>query len=233
MTYRCPYCQRALGAAPQPRCPGCGKVMAVPNRRGPSERLAKKRTIENLWREAERKKAELEGALPPSLLRSPKFYFGAIVLLAALGAALFSATDRTLDRRKESPAMRALRHLDTLAVALGRYRFHTGSFPSAEQGLAALVRDPQVPKWDGPYISLLKNDPWGTPFVYEPAAGGLPGLASCGPDRARGTADDLTPDPARFDPGTAWTNGWVSAGLRLPGVNVLREWPPEAGRGED
>jgi len=122
--------------------------------------------------------------------------------------------------------MRAVRQLDVLAVALGRYRFHTGSFPSAEQGLAALVRNPGVPRWDGPYISNLCKDPWNQPYRYAPPAdGGLPALASCGPDRAAGTADDLTPDPDRFDPGTEWTNGWVSAMERLPGVRVLPRAP--------
>jgi hypothetical protein len=51
--------------------------------------------------------------------------------------------------------------------------------------------------------------------------GELPILFSCGPDRLPNTADDLKPDPAKFDPGTEWTNGWVSAENRVPGVVIL------------
>jgi hypothetical protein len=115
----------------------------------------------------------------------------------------------------------AMLHVDVLAEALGRYHFHVGRYPTAEQGLAALVRDPGERKWLGPYINHLRGDPWDTPFVYEPQAGTVPLVLSLGPDRLRGTGDDISPDPECFDPGTEWTNGWVSAEQRIPGVNIL------------
>jgi general secretion pathway protein G len=199
--------------------------MIVPKMREPNARVARRRTIDNLWREVEQKKAELQGAVSPTLFRNPKFYFGVIAVLVLVGGALFNATDSAARRQQESPGLRTLRHLDVLAEALGRYRFHVGSFPTEEQGLAALVRDPLAPKWDGPYINLLRKDPWETPFVYKPGGAALPVLLSCGPDRTPGTADDLLPDPARFDPGTEWTNGWVSAEKRLIGVTILPSAP--------
>jgi type II secretion system protein G len=195
--------------------------MIVPKMREPNVRLARKRTLENIWRENERKKAELHAALSPTLFRNPKFYFGVIVILSLIGFSLFNATDSAAVRQKELPHRRALRHLDVLAEALGRYRFHVGAFPNDEQGLAALVRDPHVPKWDGPYINLLRRDPWETPFVYKSATNGLPTLVCCGPDKQLGTPDDLRPDPARYEPGTGWTNGWVSAYDRGVGVRVV------------
>ncbi len=228
MAYRCPYCKHSLGPLPTPRCPGCGKVMVVPKMRESSPRAARRRAIENIRRECERQKAELQAVLSPHMLRNPKFYFGVVVVLAVLGVSVFNAADRAVQRREEPPALRAMRHVDVLAEALGRYRFHTGAFPDAAQGLAALVRDPHVPNWDGPYINLLRKDPWETPFVYAPSpTNGLPVLFSCGPDCLPGTADDIRPDPARFEPGTAWTNGWVSADKRLPGVTVLNRLPGE------
>ena len=226
MFYRCPYCKKSLGETLQPRCPGCGKVMVVPAMRESSERTARKRKIENLWRKTEQQKAELRGVVTPGLFHNPKFYFGVIVVLAVLGVSLFRATDSAATRQAEAPYLRATRHVDVLAEALGRYRFHTGAFPDTAQGLAALVRDPQVPQWNGPYINQLRKDPWGTPYVYENAGpDGLPVVLSCGPDKTRGTPDDLTADAARFDPGTAWTNGWVSARERLPGITVLPSRP--------
>lgn len=199
--------------------------MRVPERNVTEKRRAKRRVLSLIDHEYQRKKAELQSVVPPTLFRSPKFYFGAVVVLMLVGTALFNATDKSVQRLEVTPAMRALRNLDALATALGRYRFHTGQFPDREQGLAALVRDPQVTKWDGPYVNLLRDDPWETPFVYEPATNGLPTLYSCGPDKKPGTPDDLRPDPACFEPGTAWTNGWVSAYERRAGVIVLPRAP--------
>jgi general secretion pathway protein G len=225
MNYRCPYCKHDLGPSPQSHCPSCGKIMRVPVRQAPDKRRAKIRALNRIEREYAQKMADLQTVLPPTLFRNPRFYIGVIVVLAVIGGSLFTATDTAVGKLEISPPVRALRHLDVLAEALGRYRFHVGHYPDREQGLAALVRDPQVPKWDGPYINLLRNDPWDTPFVYEPGTNALPALYSCGQDKAPGTRDDLYPDPARFEPGTAWTNGWVSADKRLPGVTVLPSRP--------
>ncbi len=199
--------------------------MRVPEKNLTERRRAKRRAFDRIAREYEHKKAELGGGVSPGLFRNPKFYFGVIAVLAVVGGALFNATDHATRSMVISPEMRAVRNLDVLAEALGRYRFHTGEYPSREQGLVALVRDPQVAKWDGPYIRFLRDDPWQTPFVYDPGTNALPTLYSCGPDKRAGTPDDLHPDPARFDPGTAWTNGWVSAEKRLPGVSILPSAP--------
>ncbi len=225
MTYRCPYCKQDLGPTPSAHCPKCGKIMRVPERDLTQRRRAKRRLLNRMDHEYKQKKAELQSALPPTLFRNPKFYFAIIVVLVLVGGSLFTATDQAVRKIGISPPMRALRHLDVLAEALGRYRFHTGQFPDREQGLAALVRDPQVPKWNGPYVNRLRSDPWETPFVYAPGTNGLPTLYSCGADKKPGTPDDLYADPARFDPGTAWTNGWVSADQRMSGVTILRRAP--------
>jgi general secretion pathway protein G len=201
--------------------------MVVPKMRETSERHAKHRKIDAIWRENEQKKAELHGTITPSMFRNPKFYFALMFILTLLGYGLFSATDKAVERKNVSPEMRALRNLNVLAEGLGRYHFHLGRYPSTRQGgLGALVRVPGPvadPKWNGPYVNLLCKDPWGTPYVYEmpKKSGELPVLFSCGPDRLPNTADDLKPDPAKFDPGTEWTNGWVSASQRMPGVIIL------------
>jgi len=201
--------------------------MVVPGMREPNERTTRKRKIENLWRECEQQKSELHGVLTPDMLHNPTFYFVMIAVFVAVGALLFRATDVAVARKTAPSVLRAMRHVDVLAEALGRYRFHTGMFPTAEQGLMALVQDPhpQVPKWDGPYINQLPKDPWRTPYVYEPGTNGLPVVLSCGPDKVRGTPDDLRADPARFEPGTEWTNGWVKASERHPGIWVIPSEP--------
>lgn len=206
--------------------------MLVPALRAPNPRVARRRKIENIWRECELKKADLQAAISPQLWRNPKFYLGVILVMALIGGAVFYATDSAVTRNTQPPHLVAMRHVDVLAEALGRYCFHVGAYPTHEQGLLALARRPaDVPKWNGPYINQLRADPWGTPFVYEPPSepGAWPTLLACGADKLRGTADDIAPDPARFDPGTEWTNGWLSAEERLPGVRVLRSLPGTPG----
>jgi len=200
--------------------------MIVPKMRDPSPRARRQRAIENIWRDNEQKKTELHGTFSPKTLRNPMFYLGLVFFLALIGVALINKTDSTVGRKQVSPELLTLRNVEVLAEALGRYRFHTGAYPTLQQGLGALVRNPKPPVlgWDGPYINQLPGDFWGTPFVYVPPQeeGGLPTLFSCGIDRLPGTPDDLKPDPASFDPGIDWTNGWTRAADRLPGVNILK-----------
>lgn len=53
--------------------------------------------------------------------------------------------------------------------ALDQFRIDVGSYPSTEQGLAALVTRPSnLSRWDGPYLSKsVPPDPWGRPYLYK------------------------------------------------------------------
>ena len=74
--------------------------------------------------------------------------------------------------------------------ALDLYRLDTGAYPSTQQGLTALVRNPgNVPGWKGPYIDSpsLPTDPWGNPYLYKaPGEHGSYDLYSLGSDKAPG-----------------------------------------------
>lgn len=85
-----------------------------------------------------------------------------IALLAGfVGPKVFS----NVDQAKEKTAMRQMR---SLADAMGQYRLDTGSYPSASQGLNALVEHPaNVANWHGPYLSQrVPLDPWGNPYQW-------------------------------------------------------------------
>ena len=68
--------------------------------------------------------------------------------------------------KSEMQAARA--QIDALEKALDQYRLDLRHYPSAEQGLEALVTRPaNEPGWNGPYLKkAIPNDPWGRPYVY-------------------------------------------------------------------
>lgn len=85
--------------------------------------------------------------------------------------------------------------IEVLASALDVYGNDCGHLPSAEQGLKALVSQPQnqmnCKNWKGPYTKSSLRDAWGRPFVYTPTDRGFV-ITSLGSDgREGGTGYDL------------------------------------------
>jgi len=55
-----------------------------------------------------------------------------------------------------------------LGIALDMFRFDTGRYPTNEEGLRALIEDPGIGGWQGPYVrkSSVPLDPWRRAFQY-------------------------------------------------------------------
>jgi general secretion pathway protein G len=71
-------------------------------------------------------------------------------------------------------------------TALTAYHMDTSYYPSSEEGLDALRRDPGRTGWDGPYLLQdVPLDPWGHPYRYfcPDEHGPVPGIVSDGPPR--------------------------------------------------
>jgi len=196
-------------------------------------RLSKRdrdRKIKQIYREMESRKREL-GLRAPVIKRGPVFYFVVLMVMAMVGGALIQAAGKGGGRKmRDGRLTQAERSVEALAEALGRYKFHCGMYPSAEEGLAALAEKRSVhPGWMGPYIPKMLPDPWKRPYVYEPE-NDPPTVLSHGPDGVRGTADDIVPDPALFTKpfrDTTWTNDWAPFQMRgyivVPGNKKDRE----------
>ena len=60
--------------------------------------------------------------------------------------------------------------IEMIGAGLDSYRLHNGSYPTSEQGLAALWETPTIDppaNWRGPYLrKAVPLDPWGNPYVY-------------------------------------------------------------------
>ena len=193
---------------------------------GPMHRKSSKAAVKAIAREYEMKKAALMGSGAPVFRRGPAFYLVLIAGLAIVGGMVLSASKNGIGfgkKRIELKPMQVRKSMDALVVALGRYKFHTGEYPSTAEGLNALAAK-AFPKrgWDGPYINHVVNDPWGNEYVYETRPeGGHPVLYSKGPNGRAGDDDDVLPDQEMFEQpfrDTSWTNGW--APYRLRGIVV-------------
>ncbi len=59
--------------------------------------------------------------------------------------------------------------IDALEKSLDQFRLDTGHYPSAEEGLSALVTRPaNEVRWDGPYLKKgVPKDPWDSAYVYK------------------------------------------------------------------
>ena len=87
-------------------------------------------------------------------------------------------------------------HIQSISVALDLYQTDVGACPTSGQGLDALVTNPGLPNWKGPYLkdpylTWISPDAWGTPLRYS-LVGRTYEIRSAGPDGTFGTPDDLT-----------------------------------------
>jgi general secretion pathway protein G len=78
--------------------------------------------------------------------------------------------------------------IELLGQALDTFRLDTGRYPTTSEGLEALLTDPGVNNWDGPYLKkAIPNDPWSRPYHYEsPGNHGDYDLYSLGADGSPG-----------------------------------------------
>jgi general secretion pathway protein G len=184
----------------------------------PLSKQERKRKIKQIYRDMEARKRAL-GLKAPAIKRGPVFYFVVLMAMAMIGGALIQAAGKGGGKKmRDGAIVRAEQSVAALAEALGRYKFHCGVYPTAEEGLEALVKkQSRHAGWIGPYIAsprydpTLLPDPWKHPYVYEPT-NDPPVVLSLGPDGVRGTPDDIAPDPDLFTKpfrDTTWTNDWA------------------------
>jgi general secretion pathway protein G len=113
-----------------------------------------------------------------------------LVVLVILGLLAALAGPRVIGYLGGAKTDTARLQIENFKSALDLYRLSSGSYPTTQQGLGALVRNPgNVPGWSGPYIdsSAVPVDPWGNPYVYRaPGEHGAYDLYSLGADKAPG-----------------------------------------------
>jgi general secretion pathway protein G len=110
-----------------------------------------------------------------------------LVIIGVLGALIVPSL---LDRADDARVTAAKTDINNVMQALKLYKLDNQRYPSAEQGLEALVKKPTVgvipPNWK-PYVDKLPTDPWGKPYGYlNPGLKGEIDVFSLGADGQQG-----------------------------------------------
>jgi general secretion pathway protein G len=118
-----------------------------------------------------------------------------LVVLVILGLLAALVGPRVINYLGGARSDSARLQIEAFRSALDLYRIDSGSYPSTQQGLEALVRNPGNARgWRGPYIDATRvpADPWGNAYVYRaPGEHGAYDLLSLGADSAPGgTGED-------------------------------------------
>ena len=114
-----------------------------------------------------------------------------MVVLVIIGVLAALIVPNVLDRADDARATAAKTDVNNLMQALKLYRLDNQRYPTAEQGLKALVNKPTgggpiPPNWKS-YLERLPNDPWGQPYQYlNPGIKGEIDVMSFGADAQAG-----------------------------------------------
>jgi general secretion pathway protein G len=92
-----------------------------------------------------------------------------MVVLVIIGMLAAIIVPNVLDRADDARVTAARTDVNNLVQALKLYRLDNQRYPTAEQGLQALLTKPTtqpVPNNWKPYLDKLPNDPWGHSYQY-------------------------------------------------------------------
>jgi general secretion pathway protein G len=117
-----------------------------------------------------------------------------MVVIVILGILAGLIIPRIMGRPEEAKRLKANLQIESLETALKLYKLDSGMYPDTEQGLQALVEQPETgtlsKNWrKGGYLEKGKvpKDPWGNEFVYlSPGVHGEYDIISYGADGVSG-----------------------------------------------
>ena len=121
-----------------------------------------------------------------------------LVVIGIIGLLAAALTPALIGQLSRARVKTAHLQLETVSSALEQFRSDVSRYPTEQEGLKALVTDPNDAQgWIGPYLRGSKaiDDPWGHAIVYKLDATGdrfsLTSLGSDGKEGGTGTAADI------------------------------------------
>ncbi len=113
-----------------------------------------------------------------------------LVVLVILGLLAGLVGPQVLRYLGSAKSDTAALQINEMAGGLDLFHLEVGRYPSTQEGLVALVREPaNMTNWHGPYLKKkqVPRDPWGNEYHYRsPGENGRYDLYSLGADNAEG-----------------------------------------------
>lgn len=113
-----------------------------------------------------------------------------LVVIAILGLLAAIVGPQVIKYLGSSKTQSASVQAKNIATSLELFRLDAGRYPTAEEGLGALMKSPPaVQVWNGPYLPQESAliDPWGNPYQFKvPGEHGEIDVFSYGADKAKG-----------------------------------------------
>ncbi len=116
-----------------------------------------------------------------------------LVVLVILALLATIATPQVMKYMRGAKVDTTKIQIDALSTAMELYYLDVGHYPTAEEGLKALLEKPETEvAWSGPYVkrNAALLDPWGTPYKYHAGDHGDFEIKSFGSDKAEGGTGD-------------------------------------------
>lgn len=93
-----------------------------------------------------------------------------LIVITIIGILASVIVPNLMKKPDQARVVAAKQAISSLVQALQIYKLDNYDYPSAQQGLEALVTKPnqssETPYWSGPYIDRIPLDPWGNEYVY-------------------------------------------------------------------
>ncbi|QTL97157.1 type II secretion system major pseudopilin GspG [Iocasia frigidifontis] len=95
-----------------------------------------------------------------------------LIVVVIIGFLAATVGPNLFNRVSEARQTAAQNQMDIFKLALDNYRLDNGQYPTTQQGLAALIKEPGIPplakNWNGPYLDKkeIPLDPWGNEYQY-------------------------------------------------------------------
>lgn len=93
-----------------------------------------------------------------------------LVVVTILGILVAVVGVKVIHQPDKARVGAAATQISIFKKALDEYYIETGTFPSTEEGLRALVEKPLDPDvaqtWGGPYMEKIPKDPWRRDYIY-------------------------------------------------------------------